>query len=497
MPYDANQPPWEEQDERPPLVNYEAEQALLAAIFADNRAYDHVEDFLTADHFADAAHGRIYDACAQLISRGSQANPIALKQHFDRDEALADVGGSQYLADLSSVLVTTRNAAHYGRVIYDLYLRRQLVASGYEAIDSAHVFDLETGAQELIEQFEGQLSQLTAEGAQDRMASVGEAGRTWLQQVDEAQRNGGGLVGTTTGLADLDDVLGGSCPGWSVVIGGRPGMGKSILAMQLALATAQRHHDSLGTEGGAAVVFSLEMSKEQLVARLLAGKTGIPTDQQSEGKLSAADWEELTRAHQELSQLPLMIDDTPAISVRQIRSRLRRIQRRQKVSVVVVDYMQLMSASVQARRKDSNTAEVTELSRDLKALASEFRVTVYPVSQLSRRVEQRDDKRPQLADLRESGQIEQDADAIIFAYREAYYLERSEPQHKADEDDEAFSKRHSKWLDKLTRVSNRAELHLAKHRHRAFPRKVDVYFDKPRQLFADLDTRHDAEEALS
>jgi replicative DNA helicase len=497
----VEQGPWPEsttEPQQPPLVSYEAEQALLSAILENNRAYDQVEDFLTADHFADGAHGRIYAACGKLIDQGSEANAVALRHVFDRDEALEEVGGGDYLAELQAAMVSTMNARHYGQTIYDLYLRRELVASGHAAVESAHDLDLEKPAQQLIEDFEGQLAQLTAEGSSDRLSTVGDAIESWLQQVDEAQRSGGGLVGTTTGLADLDDALGGSVPGWMVVVGGRPGMGKSVLAMQLAWSTARRYVESHGTEGGAAVVFSLEMSREQLVARMIAGRTGIPTDRQHEGPLSDQDWQALTEARQELSELPLLIDDTPAITVQQIRSRLRRIKRKYKISTVVIDYMQLMQASAQARRKDSNVAEVTELSRDLKAVASEFRVTVYPVSQLSRKVEQREDKRPQLADLRESGQIEQDADAVLFAYREAYYVERAEPVQKQDEDEETFSKRHNKWLDKLTRVQNQAELLLAKHRHRKFPRTVRVYFDQKRQLFGDLDTRHDdTEEALS
>lgn len=497
----VTQGPWSSDGEAegqtgPALVDVEAEQHVLAMLLQRNRAYEVVEEWLHSDHFADALYGRIYAAIGRLIDKGSEATAVTVKPLLAQDDELKQAGGNQYLADLEAVMVLPQYVRHHARTVYDLYLRRQLVESGYAAIDSAHDLRSDTGAQALIEQFEGELAKLTAEGASDRMSTVADAGSDWLKQVEEAQRSGGGIVGVTTGLSDLDDALGGSVRGWMVVIGGRPGMGKTVLAMQLARAAAHRYQQSRGTEGGAAVVFSLEMSREQLVARIFAGDTGIPTDRQSEGRLSSDDWEALTAAQRDLDEQPLIIDDTPAITVQQMRSRLRRLQRKHRIRVVVVDYMQLMSASGQARRKDSTTAEVTELSRDLKALAQEFQVAVYPVSQLSRKVEQREDKRPQLADLRESGQIEQDADAIVFTYRESYYLERAEPKQRADEDDGKYQTRHQKWLERMTREANRAELILAKHRHRKFPRTVPVHFDKQRQLFGDLAEGHEQGEAL-
>jgi len=451
--------------DRTPPVNYEAEQALLAAILAHNQAYERVADFLRAEHFADAVHGRIFAACAKLIDRGQIANAVTLKNVFERDNALQDVGGSQYLTDLQNAHVTAINAEHYGRTIHDLHLRRQLIALGEDIVNEAFDYNLDSRATEQIEATEQKLFQLAETGQSEGDFKPFEKALTQaVNQAEAAHRREGQIAGVTTGLEDLDQLLGGLHNTDLIVLAGRPGMGKTALATNVAFNAARRRVDRGEHEGAVVGFFSLEMAAEQLATRILSEQSGIDSENIRRGKISAQDFESVVQASHELSTLPFFIDDTPAISVGQVRQRARRLKRQHNLGMIVVDYLQLMQPTA-GSNPESRVQEISEITRGLKVIAKELDVPVLALSQLSRAVEQREDKRPQLADLRESGTIEQDADVVMFVYREEYYLAKQEPAQRADEADEKLQERIDKWKQKMERAYGIAEAIVAKQRH--------------------------------
>ncbi|SDF60025.1 replicative DNA helicase [Limimonas halophila] len=451
--------------ERTPPVNYEAEQALLAAILANNQAYERVADFLRADHFADAVHGRIYAACAKLIDRGQIANAVTLKNVFERDNALQDVGGSQYLTDLQNAHVTAINAEHYGRTIHDLHLRRQLIALGEDIVNEAFDYNLDSRATEQIEATEQKLFQLAETGqSEGDFKAFSTALTQAVTQAESAHRRQGQIAGVTTGLEDLDQLLGGLHNTDLIVLAGRPGMGKTALATNISFNAARRRVDRGENEGAVVGFFSLEMAAEQLATRILSEQSGIDSENIRRGKISSEDFESVVQASHELSTLPFYIDDTPAISVGQVRQRARRLKRQHNLGMIVVDYLQLMQPTA-GSKPESRVQEISEITRGLKVIAKELDVPVLALSQLSRAVEQREDKRPQLADLRESGTIEQDADVVMFVYREEYYLAKQEPAQRADESDEKLQERIDKWKQKMERAYGVAEAIVAKQRH--------------------------------
>ena len=466
----------EEAGYRSPPVNYEAEQALLAAVLANNRAFERVADFLRAEHFADPVHARIFEACGKLIDRGQMANAVTLKNHFEQDGALADVGGAQYLAQLQGSYVTIINAADYGRTIFDLYLRRQLIDIGERTVNCAFDHDLDISAPDQIEAAEQRLYSLadagqTEGGFQPFKSALTEA----IEMAEAAHRRDGQLSGVATGLIDLDELLGGLHRSDLVILAGRPGMGKTALATNIGFHAAQRFRESGGTEGAVVGFFSLEMSAEQLATRILSERSRVGSENIRRGRLSNEDFEEVVRASAELSALPFYIDDTPAISVGQVRTRARRLKRQQELGLVVVDYLQLMRPTIGAS-PENRVQEISDITRGLKAIAKELNVPVLALSQLSRAVEQREDKRPQLADLRESGTIEQDADVVTFVYREEYYLAKAEPTQRADETDEKFHERYERWQQRMSRAYGIAEAIIAKQRHGPTG-KVHLSFD--------------------
>lgn len=451
--------------ERTPPVNYEAEQALLAAILANNQAYERVADFLRADHFADAVHGRIFAACAKLIDRGQIANAVTLKNVFERDNALQDVGGSQYLTDLQNAHVTAINAEHYGRAIHDLHLRRQLITLGEDIVNEAFDYNLDSRATDQIEATEQKLFQLAETGqSEGDFKPFASALTQAVTQAEAAHRREGQIAGVTTGLEDLDQLLGGLHNTDLIVLAGRPGMGKTALATNVAFNAARRRVDRGEDEGAVVGFFSLEMAAEQLATRILSEQSGIDSESIRRGKISAQDFESVVQASHELSALPFYIDDTPAISVGQVRQRARRLKRQHNLGMIVVDYLQLMQPTA-GSNPESRVQEISEITRGLKVIAKELEVPVLALSQLSRAVEQREDKRPQLADLRESGTIEQDADVVMFVYREEYYLSKQEPAQRADESDEKLQERIDKWKQKMERAYGVAEAIVAKQRH--------------------------------
>ncbi|MEE2761294.1 MAG: replicative DNA helicase [Pseudomonadota bacterium] len=474
--------------------NYEAEKALLGALMANNNAYDRISDFLAPEHFADPIHDRIYKAISKLLEAGQIADPVTLMNFFEQDDSLAEVGGSDYLAELAASMVSIINARDYGQIVYDLHLKRQLIDFGEQVVNRAFSPEVDDSAILQISTAEHQLYGLAMTGEleggfQPFDASIKEA----IERAQIAHQRDGRLAGVGTGLRDIDRLLGGLHPSDLVILAGRPSMGKTALATNIAYnAAADYEFETVDnrkrkTINGAVVgFFSLEMSAEQLAARILSEQTEIASDKMRRGELSNPEFDKLAKAATQLRSLPIFIDDTPALTVNLLRSRARRLKGQHDLGLVIVDYLQLMQGNT---RTDNRVLEIGEITRGLKTLAKELEVPVLALSQLSRAVEQREDKRPQLADLRESGTIEQDADVVSFIFRESYYLERSEPTQRQDEPADKFAERHDRWQTLSDEMKNRSELIIAKQRHGPTG-KVDLYFDGVYTRFGDLDTQH-------
>ncbi|HVH82104.1 MAG TPA: replicative DNA helicase [Stellaceae bacterium] len=453
--------------------NLEAEQALLGAIFRNNLAYGRVSDFLEAEHFGNAVHARIYAAIGKLIERGQVANPVTLKNLFDQDGALAEIGGAQYLTRLAESAVTIINAEDYGRRIHDLHLRRQLIGLGEDIVNDAFRHDLDDEAVTQIERAEARLFELASSGqAEGGLRPLETALANALQMAEAAFQRSGKTVGVATGFIDLDKKLGGLHPSDLIILAGRPSMGKTSLATNIAFNAAKSYIEGIGRDGrkiaedGAVIgFFSLEMSAEQLATRILAEESLVSSDRIRRGDVSRDDFDRFVAASQRLAAVPLYIDDTPALSVSALRTRARRLKRQQGLGVIVIDYLQLLRPSGSSRGSENRVQEISEITRGLKAIAKELDVPVLALSQLSRAVEQREDKRPQLADLRESGSIEQDADVVMFIFREEYYLSRGAPTQRPEETNEKFNDRYQRWLERSNEVVGLAEVIIAKQRH--------------------------------
>ena len=456
---------------RLPPVNLEAEQALLGAILANNAAYERVSDFLSPEHFGDKVHGRIYETCGKLIERGQIANAIQLKNFFDQEESLEDVGGATYLAKLQSSYVTIINAKDYGRTIHDLFLRRQLIDLGEEMVNEAFEHELDNAATNQIEAAEERLYHLAEAGeTESGLTPFRHAVIESINMTEAAMRREGAVAGVTTGLRDLDKLLGGLHNSDLVILAARPSMGKSSLATNIAYKAATSPREERDAEGNlmrlpqVVAFFSLEMSAEQLATRIISERSHVRSDAMRRGELSNEDFDSIFEASRDLHDLPIFIDDTPAISVAQVRTRARRLKRQHGLSLIVVDYLQLMQPSA-GRRTDNRVQEVSEITRGLKSIAKDLNVPVLALSQLSRQVEQREDKRPQLADLRESGSIEQDADVVMFIFREQYYHERAEPIRRDDEPDHKYDERHDRWKEHGAKIQGITDIIVAKQRH--------------------------------
>ncbi|MBM3564863.1 MAG: replicative DNA helicase [Alphaproteobacteria bacterium] len=474
---------------RTPPHNIEAEKALLGALFVNNRAFERVSDFLRPEHFAIKPHGRIFDACARLIERGQIADPVTLRRYFEQEQTLAEIGGAAYLEDLANSATTVINAGEYGRLIHDLHLRRQLIGIGEDMVNDAFGADVDRTAPTQIETAEQRLYDLAAKGEYERgfenfAQSLGKA----LHMAELAHKREGKLAGVTSGFRDLDALLGGLHPSDLIILAGRPAMGKTALATNIAYNAAYAHAQSAGGEGAVVGFFSLEMSSEQLAARLLSEQTNISSDAMRKGQLSNDEFDRLAAAVPVLNRLPLYIDDTPGLTVSALRTRARRLKRQHNLGLIVIDYLQLISSGTPGR-SDNRVQEVSEITRGLKVLAKELNVPVIALSQLSRQVENRDDKRPQLADLRESGSIEQDADVVMFIYREEYYVNQRKPSRRDDEDESKFGERMHKWEERKERVQNIAEVIVAKQRHGPVD-TVEMSFMGRFTRFGDLDREH-------
>ena len=468
--------------------NLEAEQALLGALLINNEAANPVGAFLLPEHFFLPVHGRIFEAVLRMVERGQIANPVTLKHYFENDSALEEAGGVRYLARLAGSAVTVINAEHYGRAIHDLALRRSLITIGEEVVNDAYDSPLDRPAAEQIEETEHKLFRLAEDGRVDSgFRQFADSLTGAVGMIEQAYKRDSHLTGAPTGLADLDRLLGGLLPSDLIVLAGRPGMGKTALATNIAFNAASRHRveetgggESKVVDGAKVGFFSLEMSSEQLATRILAEQTEIPSDKLRRGEVRDSDFGRIVRASQEMEALPLFIDDSPELTVAGLRARARRLKRRHGVSLIIVDYLQLMRPT-SSMRLNSRVQEVSEITQGLKALAKDLDVPVLALSQLSRAVEQRDDKRPQLSDLRESGSIEQDADVVMFIYREQYYLARRQPADGTVE--------HAEWQEKMERVHNQAEIIVAKQRHGPIG-KIDLYFNDLLTKFGNLERTH-------
>jgi replicative DNA helicase len=462
----------------------DVEQALLGAILVDNHAIERVSSVLKSEHFYDPLHARLFDAMMASFERGGAViTPLTLHAAMKADPGLVEVGGHAYLSGLAQAAPALANVRDYAGILHDLAVRRSLIRLGEDIVNTAFEAPHEMPPQAQIEEAEKALYRISetsryGEGPID----FAEALKRAVDSAEKAQLRGGRISGVSTGFADLDSLLGGLQMSDLLILAGRPGMGKTALATNIAFNAARFYAQDMAdgvevTRGAPVLFFSLEMAAQQLSARILSEQTEIEMSKIRSGRFSDSEWQRFVHRMQDLSTLPLYIDDTGGISIAQIAARARRFKREKKIGVIVIDYLQLIEPS---RRAENRVQEITEVTKGLKALAKELNVPVLALSQLSRGVDSRDDKRPVLSDLRESGSIEQDADVVMFVYREAYYLKSRKPA----EDDPEFAK----WSEKMERVNHLADLLVEKHRHGATTR-IELFFDDRFTRFKDLAER--------
>ena len=435
--------------------NIEAEQALLGSILVNNDIIDEISNTIKSYIFFDPAHIKIYDVIVNLNNRGMIANPITLKNFFEKDNMLNEVGGTEYLVKLTRFSSSSKQAVDYAKIIHEMYLRRQLILiSDKLSSETLNASSKEQNAESIIEGTEKSLFDLAERGSfSQSFIQFNKALDQTIQMATLAMQNDQGIVGVPTGLSDLDEKLGGLHKSDLIILAGRPSMGKTALATNIAYNAAQNILKR--QEKSSIAFFSLEMSSEQLSTRILSEQARIRSDDIRRGKVTEEEINRYIETSRNIYNLPLYIDETPAITIATLSNRARRIKRLNGLSLVVVDYIQLMRSS--SNKNDGRVQEISEITQGLKALAKELSVPVLALSQLSRAVEQRDDKQPQLADLRESGSIEQDADVVMFVYREAYYLERKQPKLGSIE--------HAEWQSKMNDVNGLADIILGKQRH--------------------------------
>jgi replicative DNA helicase len=478
---------------RHPPHNIEAEQALLGAVLINNEALDRVAGFLDPGHFFEPLHGHIFETVQKLVQAGKQATPITLKTFFENLEPIApDMTVPQYLGVLAANATTIINAHDYGRTIYDLAVRRQLILIGEDMVNTAYDAPVDFPPDNQIEEAEGRLYDLAEAGKYGQgFLTFGTALTNAIEMANNAYQRDGGLSGIASGLRDLDGKMGGLQPSDLVILAGRPSMGKTALATNVAFNIAKARLASLARnpdmpaddprhDGAIVGFFSLEMSAEQLATRILSEQAGIPSEKIRRGMIDEEEFKRLVEVSQQMASAPLYIDQTGGITIAQLAARARKLKRQKGLGLLVVDYLQLVSGSSR-RSSEGRVQEITEITTGLKALAKELAVPVIALSQLSRQVEQREDKRPQLSDLRESGSIEQDADVVMFVFREEYYVERQKPAEGTPE--------HIEWMEKMSRLHGRAEVIIGKQRHGPVG-TVQLQFDGSVTRFSDL--AHDA-----
>jgi replicative DNA helicase len=456
--------------------NIEAEQSVIGSILVSNDILDDVSPIINYTKFYDPIHQKIFLAIENLISKGMLANPITLKNYFENDKNLIELEGHEYLVKITKFSTSLRQAIEYAKIIYDMHVRRELIKISETTIDNASNKNIDLPGEKIIEDSEKLLFDLAERGSFSKSFIKFDAAlNQTIEMASRAFKSTEGIVGVPTGLTDLDDRLGGLHNQDLVIIGGRPSMGKTALATNIAFHAAKNIQDK-GLKSSVAF-FSLEMSSEQLSTRILSEQSRIKSNDIRRGKISEEQFDKFIETSKNISELPLYIDETPAISIAAISNRARRIKRLFGCELVVVDYIQLMRAT--NIRREGRVQEISEITQGLKALAKELNVPVLAVSQLSRAVEQRDDKKPQLSDLRESGSIEQDADVVMFVYREAYYLERKEPRPATVE--------HAEWQNKMNEISILAEIMISKQRHGPTG-NIKVEFEAMFTKFRDIQT---------
>tara|TARA_B100000686_G_scaffold202842_1_gene209746 strand:+ start:146 stop:1576 length:1431 start_codon:yes stop_codon:yes gene_type:complete len=435
--------------------NIEAEQAVIGSILVSNDIYDEISPIIDAQKFFDPIHVKIFETIENLISKGLLANPITLKNHFDNNEGLKELGGQEYLIKITKFSTSVKQALDYANIVQEMHVRRELIKISETVLDQASsATETENSGEEIIQNAEKSLFDLAERGHFNQSFMKFEnALKQTIDMAKSAYQNEEGIVGVPTGLVDLDSRLGGMHKQDLIIIAGRPSMGKTALATNIAFHAA-KNIENKGKKSTVAF-FSLEMSSEQLSTRILSEQSGIRSNDIRRGKVTENEFEKFIETSKNIFELPLYIDETPAITIAAISNRSRRIKRLFGLELVIVDYIQLMRST---GTKDYNRVqEISEITQGLKALAKELNVPVLALSQLSRAVEQRDDKKPQLADLRESGSIEQDADVVMFIFRETYYLERKEPTPGSIE--------HAEWRQKMDEISNLADIMISKQRH--------------------------------
>ncbi len=448
--------------------NIEAEQALLGAILANNKAFEKVSEFLKPQHFADPIHQKIFEVISKLITRGHIADVITLKNYFEQEGTLNDVGGAKYLIKLADSSTPLTNAEYYAQFIYDKYLRRELISTGFDIVNNAAKEDLDSDANDQIEQAERRLFELSNQGdVNGGFVDFADALTSSLGHIEQAYQKDGKISGLPTALDALDNKIGGLNNSDLLIIAGRPAMGKTALATNIAynVADYMLHAKDLDEKSKGVAFFSLEMSADQLATRILSTVTQTNGHKMRTGELDNAEFTRIAAAVRELEKIPLYIDDTPGLNINTIRTRARRLKRNKGLGLIVIDYIQLINGTGSKRSEGNRVQELSEISRGLKIMAKELNLPVIALSQLNRGVEQRDDKRPLMSDLRESGSIEQDADIVMFVYRENYYLKNEEPQQKPSETPEHLQKRMEEWEARVRATNNIGEVIIGKQRH--------------------------------
>ena len=455
--------------------NIEAEQSVIGSILVSNEIFDEISIIISNLNFYDPMHQKIFAAIENLIYKGMLANPITLKNYFEDEKDELNI--PEYLVKITKFSTSIRQATEYSKIIYDMFVRRELIKISEQTIDTAKLNDVNSNGQDIIENSEKLLFDLAERGSfNSSLTKFDEAMRQTIEMATAAYKNEEGIVGVPTGLKDLDDRLGGLHQSDLIIIAGRPSMGKTSLATNIAFNASKKIQES-GKKSTVAF-FSLEMSSEQLSTRILAEQSRIRSNDIRRGRISDEQFDKFLETSKDISELPLYIDETPAISIAAMSNRARRIKRLFGLDMIIVDYIQLMKGT--SVNKDGRVQEISQITQGLKAIAKELSIPVVALSQLSRQVEQRDDHKPQLSDLRESGSIEQDADVVMFVYREGYYLQRKEPREATVE--------HAEWQAKMNEISNSAELIIGKQRHGPTG-NVFLEFEAMFTKFKDKDTQ--------
>ena len=471
--------------------NFDAEIAVIGCLLWDNKSYEKIADFLIEDHFIDLNNKNIFKTIKRLLDKNILVTPITLKNYLEENDK-DSFDNYTYLNQIKDSAPSTQNAYQYARLLYDLHIKRSLIGIGKNIIQDTISNEEDLEGINLIENAENDLYNLSQTGSSDRKYSLfGESLKKAIDVIDQSFKREGKIAGLPSGLKDLDKKLGGFHNSDLIIIAGRPSMGKTALGTNIAFNAAKKFkekEDEFGNkttiDGGKIAFFSLEMSSEQLATRVLAEQSKISGDKMRKAELNKEDFKKIAKVSSELENLNLVIDDNPILTIPSLRARARRLKRLYDIDMIIIDYLQLMSGS-QNVRNDGRVQEISEITRGLKAIAKELNIPIIALSQLSRQVEQREDKRPQLADLRESGTIEQDSDVVMFIFRESYYLERMEPVKKPDEQNDRYNERHQRWRELCESRYNIADIIIAKQRHGPTG-AIKTHFDPNFTKFSDL-----------